>query len=327
MPEIKRRRNFVFLEGYLKENTLEKVTLPSGDEAIRGSVTIAISQDESYKVTFNVGKLTKDGAVRKDYEKVEKILRVNTLSIANYLKSTPTATFDLAKNQASKVYITGSFEEYAVIENGKERSSITIRGTSGGLKTAEDRHPFNPRATFELDVFIESKEFEERDGEKTGRLEITGLIPTYNGGMHRIKLIAAAQKIVDYLDKNYFVNQTANFCGVLSCIKIENKRDNVDPNSWGSAAEVVTETRFVRERIITGGVGSPKNCDAEGAITRQEVKDGLVIRDEQVTKATKARAGKADPGKPAESNSVPEGFTNTAQGVGADEFNFSEEDF
>lgn len=338
MPEEKTKRtNFVFLEGYMKENTLEKITTASGGEAIKGVVTIAISKDESYKVTYYIDKMTKAGKVKSEFEQMSKLLKENTMSIATYLKSTPTATWDVAKNQATKIYLIGRFEEYAVTSGGKEQSSATIRGVRGGLKTLEDRNPFQARATFEVDMYIESKELEEKDGEKTGRLLLTGLIPDYTGTVHRIGFVAEDPKVIAHIDANYFPTQTANFRGSLRCMRIENKEDEGAPEGWGSAVNANRETIFVRDRIITGGIGAPVNCDAEGAITREEIKQGLISRQEMVDKATKSRnksrgytSGNATPAATpaAEAPAGQAVKASTPASVGTTEFDFdSDEDF
>ena len=165
--------------------------------------------------------------------------------------------------------------------------------------------------------------------------------------MHRITFIAEDEQIVAYVDKNYSVSQTANFEGDLRTLVIKDEKpaDEGEENvGWGSAAKRGSRSTsiFVKERIITGGApGYPINSNAIGGITAREVKDGLVLRQEAIEKASERRAKKKVAGtqrngrglgSPSSgfgtAKSVQKTPATTPASVGASDFNFdSDEDF
>ena len=273
-----KRKNFFLVEGFLKENNLELVSDKNNDQVIRGSLIIAVSENDAHRIQFYVNKKMKNGEENEVFSDLLKLLPANTVSVASYLKSTPTANFANAANAASKIWATGRLEEFASKdESNKETSMVTLKGRTAGLKTLTDRHPFDPKAMFDIDVYIEKKIPEIVNGAETGRYLITGLVPVYDGSMHRIDFVTDHGQASEYVNDNYNVTQTANFNGTMkSIVTVTTNEPTV--GGWGTQRDQTTTT-FVRERVITGGAGAAKDPDDPGAITTKEVKDGLITRE------------------------------------------------
>lgn len=325
-----KRKNYVNLTGYLKENTLKVVKSSSGVEAISGSLIIATSETDAHKVQFYANKVFKSGKENSLYKELDALMPSKTISIASYVKQNPTSNYATAAQCSTKVYVGGSLEEYATKLDGKERSIITIRGSRARIKTVTDAHPFVPSATFNVDMYIESMREESKwnkdreDMELTGRHIIVGLIPDYLGCMNKIEFVVPKDR-ADFVKSNYANTDTANFTGEIlnTETKIVKKTVSDDPFAWNNSKESQYETEFIRERRIMGrDNGSlPIHQGEEGSITIEEVKNGLVLRDEKILKNTQNRGNKNNTSSFGTRNvkSVENefGFTDSAQSVGS----------
>ena len=294
-----RRKNYVGITGYLKENTLECVKTKDGKDAIRGNLIIATSDTEAYKVQFYASHFYGNGNENSTYKDLLEVLPSRTMSIAAYLSGNPAANLQTAAQCSTKVYVRAHMEEYATKLDNKERSIVTLRGDSVKLKTATDTRSFAPEAMFAVDMYIESMSEETKydketeNVEPTGRLVISGLLPDYRGIMNRISFVVPAGKLADFVQNNYEIHDTANFTGKL--VDIEQKEvaaETVDdPFSWNGGSETQFKTTFVRERQILGrNPGKlPIHEGDENCITQEEVKNGLVLRDQRIADNTTRR--------------------------------------
>lgn len=277
------RKNEVHVVGYLKEDTLELVKDAKG-ESIRGSIVIAIDEVNSYKVQYFARKTTASGKPSKNFENLEKLLPNNVITVASYLANNPTASFAVAANGASKVWARGHLEEYANMKDGKEHTSVIIKGEGAGFKSITDRVPFDPHANFNCEVYIEKiapemkRASAEDSPEETGRLILTGLIPTYDGSMHRIPFIAPAEDgVAAHIGEFYEAGQTARIEGDLVTVQVIREAAS-SGNTFGRVRESQPRASFYKERLIRGGDRQPKGPEDPGAITPEVVKDGLATR-------------------------------------------------
>lgn len=315
-----RRRNSVWVEGYLKENTLEAVTF-KGVNYIRGNLVISVDEFSSFKIRFFVPDKRKEKEVEA-YKELISILPDKTISIAGFLDQNPKANFETAAAMSTKVYATASFDEYVTKSMGKETSYVTLEGNKGGLKTLG--HDFEPRATFNCDMYIESLKRETIQETETGRLEVVGLIPHYTGRLSRVKFYTA-KDATDYVEEHYSATQTANFSGNIIAVKKESVRNHVSAGSWGSAAESRPLVSFTAQRIITGGHKAPIDQDAEGAITAEEVKEGLTLRaTEAIANSEKRGGNKSSGAAPAAEGGKKDFFAEEEISTPQKQFNFSD---
>ena len=297
---IIKRRNYVGIVGYLKENTLECVSY-NGQEAIKGNLIIATSENESFRVQFFAYRKSKSGADNKTYLDLVELLPGKTISIASYLTGNPGATFQTAAQCSTKVYVRGELEEDTIKLDNKESTRCVIRGKSAKRRTVTEARPFVPEATFAIDMYIESMKEESvfnketQDNELTGRLCIVGLTPNYQGVMNRITYVVPKGKLADFVSSNYEVGDTANFAGVLVETFERKLADAADSDQFAFEAggKNQYETKFTSERVIKGRDAGklPIHQGEEGCITIDEVKHGLVLRDEHIAKRTASRGG------------------------------------
>lgn len=288
----KRFSNIVNVSGYLRENNLELVKDKEGNPVISGSFTIAVTEDESHKMRVYL-KQPADMKVEKDakrWDAMKALLPTNTISIASYLKSNPTADFAVASSMSTKVWAVGSMEEYVRKENGKELSTTTLRVIRAGVRTASDK-PFNPGASFQVDVYIESMNPEIVDEQETGRVILVGLVPLYKYFGKFTFVAPAENNVAQYILDHYNVTDTTRLFGKLSCVK-HSKAKAETGNYFGQVSTPQYETTFVREKIITGGSAESINCDEPNAITKDEVREGLTGREARMLEADKKSTSK-----------------------------------
>lgn len=280
--------NKVTIEGYLRENNLELVRDKTGDEVVRGSLVIAIDDVKSCRVQFyaNKYKALRAGETtrqeNKNYAKLLELLPGNTVSIASLMKDSTNMDFDTAKLSATKVWAFASLQEYLRKDDkGEVVSSATIRGISAGVKAENDKHPLDPHATFEVEMYIEAKRAEMKDGEETGRLILVGLIPEYNDSVSRIEFLTERGDATDYIEENYEVGQTVKVYGNVINTFVRIEKETVG-GTFGRTLEPQYETKFTQEREIFGGTASPLDEDNELGLKKVDIKKALAIRQQMI---------------------------------------------
>ena len=130
-------------------------------------------------------------------------------------------------------------------------------------------------ASFSEDIFIMDMHPElNREDEPTGRLIIKGGIVQYGGNLDVLDFIVENPNTVDYIERNWNINDTVNVRGRIRVTVIEDKASG-GHSSWG---EDIPETsaRTVRELIITTGDDEPR--DEEFAYDPAEIKKAFNAR-------------------------------------------------
>lgn len=285
---MRRVANKVQIEGYLRENNLELIRNDKQEEVIRGSLVVALDNVRSCRAQFYVSRFNtlKPGETTrqesKAYSRLVELLPGNTISISSLMKDQAAMTFDVAKESATKVWIIGALQEYIrKDEKGEVISSTTIKGLTAGIKTESDKHPFTQKAEFEVEMYIEGKRPEMKDGEETGRIVLTGLIPEYDDSVSRIEFVTELGDATDYIEENYNVGQTVKVYGdvINTCVRVEKEGGG---HTFGRTLEPQYETTFTSERQIFGGTATPLDEDDENALKKAEIKAALALRQQKI---------------------------------------------
>lgn len=285
---MRRVANKVQIEGYLRENNLELIRNDKQEEVIRGSLVVALDNVRSCRAQFYVSRFNtlKPGETTrqesKAYGRLVELLPGNTISISSLMKDQAAMTFDVAKESATKVWIIGALQEYIrKDEKGEVISSTTIKGLSAGIKTESDKHPFTQKAEFEVEMYIEGKRPEMKDGEETGRIVLTGLIPEYDDSVSRIEFVTELGDATDYIEENYNVGQTVKVYGdvINTYVRVEKEGGG---HTFGRTLEPQYETTFTSERQIFGGTATPLDEDDENALKKAEIKASLALRQQKI---------------------------------------------
>lgn len=285
---MRRVANKVQIEGYLRENNLELIRNDKQEEVIRGSLVVALDNVRSCRAQFYVSRFNtlKPGETTrqesKAYSRLVELLPGNTVSISSLMKDQAAMTFDVAKESATKVWIIGALQEYIrKDEKGEVISSTTIKGLTAGIKTESDKHPFTQKAEFEVEMYIEGKRPEMKDGEETGRIVLTGLIPEYDDSVSRIEFVTELGDATDYIEENYNVGQTVKVYGdvINTYVRVEKEGGG---HTFGRTLEPQYETTFTSERQIFGGTTKPLDEDDENALKKAEIKAALALRQQKI---------------------------------------------
>lgn len=300
----KKLRNYAFIEGYLRESYLKTDVTKHGVNCIKGEVVVATSRFNSQRVRVFAQETRNDGSENKAYKPLLALL--NGTTIASYVSTLQDAaedldsldqdTWDAATRVATKVWLSGSIEEYATIsvdENGKEKetSSFSFQAQNGSIRKENDKHKFVPRCNVELDGVIlsirdEMKRVDE-DMVETGRAIIDYLWTDYKGVGHKFKLIATNDPIIpdkpesttfaDYITDNYEPGQTA-WLNVAMVNLVETKVSGSKNEGWGQAQPTIS-TSFVHElRLFGGRSRTGFGEDSENYIPKDEVTAALAKR-------------------------------------------------
>ena len=285
---MRRVANKVQIEGYLRENNLELIRNDKQEEVIRGSLVVALDNVRSCRAQFYVSRFNtlKPGETTrqesKAYSRLVELLPGNTISISSLMTDQSAMTFDVAKESATKVWIIGALQEYIrKDEKGEVISSTTIKGLTAGIKTESDKHPFTQKAEFEVEMYIEGKRPEMKDGEETGRIVLTGLIPEYDDSVSRIEFVTELGDATDYIEENYNVGQTVKVYGdvINTYVRVEKEGGG---HTFGRTLEPQYETTFTSERQIFGGTATPLDEDDENALKKAEIKAALALRQQKI---------------------------------------------
>lgn len=232
--------------GLLTDKKLEIKTDPkTGEKHIEGSVTVKTS-DKNF-VTFNVY------SKEKKTDKTENKTYAGLVTVMNEFQSVAEAGDDAA----DVIRASGQLNPYRG-QNGNE--VVGYRGSF--FNRIRNKADVEPDATFETEMFIQSivpEMGKDADGDvtETGRLKISGWVPTYNG-IEPIDLIVP-EELADACEDTYAPGQTAEFYGDIINNSIEETIEK--PVAFGKPKKEVRRT-YINELLVTGG-SEPYEGDEE----------------------------------------------------------------
>jgi hypothetical protein len=302
--ELREAVNEVFIEGTLKEKTLELTTIevqdPNGGkkkaDVIRGELVIATTENSEHRVRVFANKLTKEGKDNSVYKGLKTVMD-EYVSIAEALKGGQTV------EAADKIRITkGKLGLNDYYTPGGELRSFPVINTNF-VNRVKDTDTYNPRAEFSLEVYFENIAPEIKDNEETGRLNLKVIVPVYGGEVIPLTLIAADEDVVNYIQTNYEKGKTGKVWGeLINSVKITKTVEQ----GFGKAKEKIV-TNITNELIVTGGEEEQYDEDNEKSYTTDLIKKAMAERDIKLDKLLKN--SKKDSGKSSGNKSGASGTT------------------
>ncbi len=191
-------------------------------------------------------------------------------------------------DEATTVRITGASlqENNFVSRTGQLVSGWQIRSSFVNTSNIAEV------ASFLCDIFIMDMHDEiDRNDEPTGRLVIKGGLVQYNGKLDVLEFIVEQPEAVEFISRNWEINQTVTVKGRIRITSVEEK-GSASTSSWGEDIPETT-TRFVRELIITKGDDEGKEEDF--AYDPADIKKAFNVRKaliEQMQEDAKNAAGR-----------------------------------
>lgn len=209
-------------------------------------------------VSLFASKYTNAGTPHPGYKNIQDMKTMKTVQ-------------DYGEAEASMVRMTSATvrENNYVSRNGQLINTWQI-GTSfiseGGKSEI---------ASFNIDVYIMDMHPEyDKEGEETGRLILKGAIVQYGGKLDIIEFIVEGADKVNYVSRNWEINNTVNIGGRVRYTSKEVNRA-ASENSWGEEIPEAS-TQMVRELIITRGSEEP--FDEEFAYDPNEIRKAFNVR-------------------------------------------------
>lgn len=286
--------NRVEIEGYLKDNTLAYDG--ENKDVVKGYVTILVEEGSEFRIQYYANRFKKAVPGRpaeknKMFEAIERMIADTTTSLAKVMNADSSATFETCKNDLTKVIAIGQFQEY--LRNNREGQFdpiITIKGMSLYNREVEK---FEPHACFDIEVFIDSKREEMKDGEPTGRLILNCLAPDFSNGVSEISFIAPAEyidmgdgtmaSVAQFIDATYEVNDTVRLKGDIVNTRKEVLVKKAEA-SFGRQNKDIVRTEFINERVIYGGSPRPIAQGEKDCFTIEDIKEARAKREESISK-------------------------------------------
>jgi hypothetical protein len=254
--------NQVIIEGILQEIRLEETTV-NDKTAITGEIDIRTDDHSVHTLRVFSYKYKQDGSENSIYKGLQTVMN-EYKSIAQY-----------GKEDADKVRVTagklGVNEYYG--QDGQLKTFPQL--STNFINRVQANDEFNPRAEFEVELYVHSVIDEIKNDEETGRAIIKGYLPLYGGKIVPLQFVVENEKAVDYVKDNYEAGSTVKIYGDIRNSVIVTK--TTEEVAFGKPKEKIKSTT-VREYVVTGG-SEPYDEDDSRAYSKDVIKKALVERE------------------------------------------------
>lgn len=262
---LEQAQNKINIVGKLLDVNIGEGVLNDGRKYMRATANIRVTQTYCGKEETSEIPVSLFAAQYTTTNKLNPMYQ-GVIDLAN-LKTAQNVGYD----KADTVYIrNGNIRENNyVTKSGQVINTWQIN--TGFVNTTT----LSESASFIVDIFIMDMHDElDRDGDSTGRLVIKGGIVQYNGKLDVIEFIVEQPDHVDYISRNWNINDTVTVRGRIRITSKEEKQSG-NASSWGEDVPEAT-TRIVRELIITKGDDEGK--DEEFAYDPTDIKKAFNVR-------------------------------------------------
>lgn len=266
-----------YVTGVLSEKNLE-VKTESGAKSIQGSLTIKTSDVNFIRFNVNVNEITKAGKTNSVYGGMETIMS-EYHSIA-----------EVGEEEATKVKVSGDVNAYTNKNTGKNE----IGYKSNFFNRLKEGEEFEQKAEFAIEMFVSSILPEvNSDGEETGRILVSGWMPTYNG-IEPIALVADAE-VGSAIESNFEVGQTVEFYGDIINNRIETVTEI--PVAIGKPRKKI-DVQYKNDMLITGASEAYEiDVSKEAPYEAEVIKAAIQVREEKIAE-NKAKSQSGTKAKP-----------------------------
>jgi len=283
---LREAENKVTIEGIVSEINME-IKQIDGKEGITGDVVIQKNDDSICTVDIFSYKFKKDGTENSVFKGLNTIMN-EYKSIAK-----------VGKEEADKVRISGAKLAVNDYYNPAGELKSILKVQTNFINRLKPGEEFNPRADFEVEVFIHkmTDEIDKKTNEVTGRKLISALMPIYDGKIVPVEFIVADPDIVRGIESLYEPGQTVKLYGDVN-ISITTTKTIV-PVAIGKPKEVIS-TLTTRELIVTGG-SEPYLEDNPNNFNVETIKNAMAVRTEALEELKRKKDSQKGSGKTASS--------------------------
>jgi len=282
---VEQATNKLNIVGKLLDCTFGEGTTKTGQHYERANFTVRVTQkingvEETSEIPISIfaSQFTSQNKPHPGYKNIQDMKRWKTVQ-------------DVGETEATVVRMTSANVQE---NNFVSKSGQLINGWQ--IRTSfvnEATNNIADIASFNIDIFIMDMHDEvDREGEPTGRLIVKGGIVQYGGTLDIVEFIVEGNDAVDYISRNWNINDTVNAGGRIRFTSQEVKRSAAE-SSWGEELPE-TSTRMVRELIITRG--SDEAFEEEFAYDPIEIKKAFNDRKARIEQL-QVEAKKSAPAK------------------------------
>lgn len=234
--QLREAENQVVVEGLFAENRLEDVEI-DGIKVIRGEFDVEVAEGEIHTLRVYATEKKKDGTENSIYKGL-KTVKNEYKSIASH-----------GREEADKVRITngklGLNEYYAPDGQLKQYTQLT----TNFINRVPVNDKFEPKAEFEVELFVHSVTDEIKNNEETGRVILKGYVPLFNGRVIPMQFVVDKDG-ADFVKDNYEPGKTVKVFGeIINRVEIKKTEEKV---AFGKPKEKISRN-IVRELLVTGG--------------------------------------------------------------------------
>lgn len=237
--------NEVTIVGKLVNLTHREGTTKTGKPYISARANVRVHQqylgnDETSEITtsYFAPKFTSKGTNNSAYDAIMNLCNMKTIESAGLEEA------DVVRLRGNS---TSLRENSYVGRNGSLIDTWEIDGRFPSKGFGEEC------ASFKVEMVILDKRPEiNYEGDETGRLLIKGGVVGYGPKLDVFEFVVDDPNAANQVDNAWDINATVTAWGRIRVITKEDKKPTVS-SSWGEDAPVESNTRIVRELVLTGG--------------------------------------------------------------------------
>jgi hypothetical protein len=133
---------------------------------------------------------------------------------------------------------------------------------------------FNPRAEFEVEIFVKSVVPEIKNDDETGRMKVNAIIPVFGGKVIPFEFMVSEEG-AEFVSDNYEVGSTTRVYGDI--VNFKEVKETEIPVAFGKPQKKIT-TKTIREYLITGGTDPYEEEDVK-RFTIETIQQAMVERE------------------------------------------------
>lgn len=263
---LKQATNDVCIEGILSQvNIHEDTSKRTGKHYVGGEVIVRVPlEDRELEVPVRVfaNDKTNDGRDNPAFANIKKILDMKSIAACDgNVEQADIIRFDRANIKENAFY-------------GRGGNFVSYPTVAGSFSSVVRKDEFKPTASFDNVIVVGGiKEEEDANGDLTGRLIVTGILPQFGGRVDKIDYIVESEAAIKHISNNWKKGDTVRVCGLVNFTY----KMIVETQEMGfGEPEIKTSTRQVKELIIRSGSG--QGFDADAAYDVDEVSEALQQR-------------------------------------------------
>ena len=302
---IRQSKNNVVIEGVVKAIELENKVNSNGINCISGRVTLIVGENDEQIVRCYVAEKTSKGNEDRRYKGLLTFMEYKSLT-ALLKDGLP---YEKACEAAPRVIAKGSFEKNEYYDQQGDlvsRDSISCNS----FTQIKDVSTFNPRAEFDIEMYLDTIRPEIKEGEDTGNINLNGWMVMYGGKVVPISFVAEGET-AEYIRDNYPAHSTINVWG-----RMINKvtKQEVRKSGFGKTKADVSYS-YERKNLIEGGLETPYEEDAKEYYAHETIKEAIRVRETETLPDMKKNASN-NTSKPAGFGNRPASSANAAKAAG-----------